>query len=170
MTWRQQYREASALTDFRLEEAIGALIKDAKIELVRLASEQDDFSMEEAEAIANAELRLIALRQANPTQLSEIGRAEAERLCVLIDQRNNKSARGKGIEQNNLQRSADAEEKKRICRKFFLGFCESQKTRKRPSRQEVFNKLKREWSDLSRERPELKSPSFSSFKEYCKDL
>ena len=76
----------------------------------------------------------------------------------------------KGIEQNNLQRSTDAEEKKRICRGFFLRYCESQKVRKRPSRQEAFNKLKREWRDLSRERPELKSPSFSSFKEYCKGL
>lgn len=170
MTWRQQYREASALTDFRLEEAIGALIQDAKAELVRLGSEQDDFSWEEAEAIANAESRLLTLRQANPTQLSEIGRAEAERLCVLIDQRNNKSARGKGIEQNNLQRSTDAEEKERICRGFFLRYCESQKTRKCPSRKEAFNKLKREWRDLSKEKPELKCPCFSSFKEYCKGL
>ncbi|MEL0291916.1 MAG: hypothetical protein VW942_06085, partial [Aquiluna sp.] len=138
--------------------------------LVRLGSEQDDFSWEEAEAIANAESRLLTLRQANPTQLSEIGRAEAERLCVLIDQRNNKSARGKGIEQNNLQRSTDAKEKKRICRKFFLGYCKSQKARKSPSRQEAFKKLKREWRDLSKEQPELKSPCFSSFKDYCKGL
>jgi hypothetical protein len=168
MTWNARYRklEKRLPHDLLAVDELSQLLSEARAELLKLISENDDAQPSEALAVDRAAARVRSLRDKPPSSLEGLGIRECQELCSLIDRRIASAGQRKGLQENNRSRSLVAEQKKKISVSFFRD-CIGKNPKL--SRAAVHRLLKKKWASLTPD-PELPLPCLSSFKKYCKGL
>ena len=146
----------------------------AKLDLLQAAvaeffglEEKNLLSLDEAQALANANRVLKILTVSSADHLSEIGNSEIKALCDALDNRANKLTRRKGSAAGNKAKIEQAAARKRICVSFYKKKCSGKKNP--PTKSQVFRDLRNQWLTL-RGKTDLKPPAKSTFMGYVADL
>ena len=164
MKWVRQQKEFAKKLRLNepVEHCFQEFLLEARRELMRLISVDDDASFAEAEALHNADERLRKLRSGPIKCREDIGLSEALAVCHCIDGRLAAAGRRKGIKTAVKERKAEAKSKKKICRDFMGGHSHL-------SRQAAYTQLVRQWKRFP-DAVDLRPPAFSTFKDYCKGM
>ena len=168
LTWRKRYEQIAWKRGKTKDDELAKLdlLQAAVAEFVAL-EEKNLLSIDEAQALANANRVLKILTVSSADHLSEIGNSEIKALCDALDSRRTQARRRKGVAPGNKAKADEAAVRKRICVKFYKKKCSGKKNP--PTKSQVYRDLRNQWLSL-RGKTDLKPPAKSTFMGYVADL